>query len=242
MGNPWLKFYPQDWRADEKLRNCSLAARGLWVEMLALMHRSKSYGYLLVNGKPATDAQLAVQVGSLPDEVSELIGQLESEGVFSRDRRGWIYSRRMVRDARKARDSRENGKKGGNPNLCSEKENPTWDNPRDNGEVKAQIPEARKEKEEREEKIMPDKSGDYAFFGQTIKLAPRHLNEWRRVFHTIPDIVAELSTLDEWWQTQPQAKRENWFLATKGMLNKKHQANTAIQQEAAAPPVWDGMP
>lgn len=87
---------------------------------------------------------------------------------------------------------------------------------------------------------MPDKSGDYAFFGQTIKLTPRHLNEWRRLFHTIPDIVAELSTLDEWWQTQP--KRDNWFLATKGMLNKKHQTNTAIRNEAATGAIWDGMP
>jgi hypothetical protein len=93
-----------------------------------------------------------------------------------------------------------------------------------------------------EEELMPDKSGDYAFFGQTIKLAPRHLNEWRRLFHTVPDIEAELSTLDSWWQTQPEAKRENWFLATKGMLNKKHQTNTADEKEAKAAPVWDGMP
>jgi len=94
----------------------------------------------------------------------------------------------------------------------------------------------------KKEESMPDKSGDYAFFGQTIKLAPRHLKEWTRLFHTIPDIVAELSTLDEWWQTQPDEKRGNWFLATKGMLNKKHQTNMAIRNEAAAGPVWDGMP
>lgn len=93
-----------------------------------------------------------------------------------------------------------------------------------------------------EEKIMPDKSGDYAFFGQSIKLTPRHLNEWRRVYHSIPDIEAELSTLDEWWQTQPAEKRSNWFLATKGMLNKKHQQLVADQKLAAASGGWDGMP
>ena len=80
---------------------------------------------------------------------------------------------------------------------------------------------------------MPDKSGDYAFFGQTIKLAPRHLSEWRRLFHTIADVEAELSTLDSWWQTQSEAKRENWFLATKGMLNKKHQTNLAARKAEA---------
>ena len=95
----------------------------------------------------------------------------------------------------------------------------------------------------KEEELMPDKSGDYAFFGQTIKLAPRHLNEWRRLFYTILDLVAELSTLDEWWQTQPQEKRTNWFLATKGMLNKKHQANLAIKKEAEdGEDAWAVMP
>jgi uncharacterized protein YdaU (DUF1376 family) len=94
----------------------------------------------------------------------------------------------------------------------------------------------------KEEKIMPDTSGDYAFFGQTIKLAPRHFSEWKRLFHTIPDIEAELSVLDGWWQQQPEAKRENWFLATKGMLNKKHQSNLAAQREAEADPNAFYMP
>ena len=80
-------------------------------------------------------------------------------------------------------------------------------------------------------KEMPAKAGDFAFFGQTIKLAPRHLNEWRRIFHSIPDIEAELSTLDDWWQAQPADKRGNWFLATKGMLNKRHQENVAARRD-----------
>jgi uncharacterized protein YdaU (DUF1376 family) len=87
------------------------------------------------------------------------------------------------------------------------------------------------DKNKKEEKIMPDKSGDYAFFGQTIKLAPRHLDQWRRLFHSIPDIEAELSTLDDWWQAQPEEKRGNWFLATKGMLNKRHQENLAVRRD-----------
>lgn len=93
-----------------------------------------------------------------------------------------------------------------------------------------------------EEKVMPDKSGAYAFFGQTIKLAPRHLSEWQRLFHTVLDMVAELSTIDDWWQTQPAEKRENWFLATKGMLNKRHQQNLAAKAEAADDSGWAMMP
>ncbi len=95
-----------------------------------------------------------------------------------------------------------------------------------------------------EEKIMPDKSGDYAFFGQTIKLAPRHLNEWKRTFHTILDLEAELSVIDGWWQLESQAeKRSNWFLATKGMLNKRHQQNLATQKAAdSGDDGWAMMP
>ncbi|MGQ2942910.1 MAG: GIY-YIG nuclease family protein [Blastomonas fulva] len=112
-----MKFYPSDWASDEKLRMCSLAARGLWIEMIALMHRSDQYGHLLVGTIAPTDAQLAVLVGASPDQIPGLIGELESVGVFSRTRKGVIYSRRMSRDQRKSDDARTAGSKGGNPKL-----------------------------------------------------------------------------------------------------------------------------
>jgi len=157
MIDPWMKFYPQDWRADEKLRMCSLAARGLWLEMLAIMHRSERYGHLLVNGHVPTDAQLAILVGAPPSEVTALLADLDGAGVFSRSANGAIYSRRMTRDHKKAKKARENGKKGGNPSLGKGKGNPAWDNPRLNGRVKTQIPEARSQIPEEEE---PDGSSN----------------------------------------------------------------------------------
>ena len=33
--NPWMKFYPSDWRSDAALRTVSSAARGLWMDMLS---------------------------------------------------------------------------------------------------------------------------------------------------------------------------------------------------------------
>lgn len=102
---PWMKFYPQDWRADEKLRMCSLAARGLWIEMLAIMHRSERYGNLLIGGLVPTDAQLAVQAGASPDEVSALLLELSNAGVFSRTSSGAIVAETLSgfeQDARPA--------------------------------------------------------------------------------------------------------------------------------------------
>jgi hypothetical protein len=100
--------------------------------------------------------------------------------------------------------------------------------------------EADTETEKKEE--VGGKPPSYAFFGQTIRLTPQHLDRWRRTFHTILDIEAELLSLDGWWQQQPEDKRSNWFHATQAMLNKKHQQTLAAQKDAEAGPIWDGMP
>lgn len=124
---PWMKFYPRDWRADEKLRLCSLAARGLWVELMALMHSSDKYGALLVSGKQPTNDQLALLTGTTAAQVIELIAELERAGVFSRSAKGTIYSRRMVVDDRKVKTARKNGQRGGNPSLRKDGGNPPLD-------------------------------------------------------------------------------------------------------------------
>ena len=59
MKRPWFKFYPSDWRADQALRSCSVAARGLWIECMCIMHEADPYGHLVVNGRPVTDTLLA---------------------------------------------------------------------------------------------------------------------------------------------------------------------------------------
>jgi hypothetical protein len=68
--------------------------------------------------------------------------------------------------------------------------------------------------------------GAYAFAGQTVRLTAAHLAEWRRTYHAIPDIIAELRSIDGWFQQHPE-KRAAWFHSTSGMLNRKHQAMLA---------------
>lgn len=149
---PWMKFFPSDWRSDQALRVCSLAARGLWIEMLCVMHTATPYGHLLINGSPVSDSQLAMLAGTSSNQITALVGELELAGVFSRTSKGVIYSRRMTRDEKKAVLARKNGKAGGNPNLCKTKPNPPPDNPPDNhavnGEDKTQKPDSRVQKEE----------------------------------------------------------------------------------------------
>lgn len=158
MSAPWMKFYPSDWRADPMLRLCSMAARGLWVEMLCIMHEATPYGTLLVNGRRLDKKQLAALVGIPERDCTALLLELEGGGVFSREEDGTIFSRRMRRDAEKALKDKENGKGGGNPRLKAGVNPP--DNPPVKGEVKAQIPEARyqmsEQKEPREAALVDD--------------------------------------------------------------------------------------
>jgi len=121
--HPWFKFFPTDWRADSQLRMCSLAARGLWIELLGIMHEAGERGLLLVNGNPVTTKQVAVIVGCTEAEASHHLQELEAAGVFSRKKNGVIYSRRMERDENLSRKNRENGKKGGLASLGKDKGN-----------------------------------------------------------------------------------------------------------------------
>ncbi len=145
---PWLKFYAADWQSDEELRSCSLAARGLWIEMLALMHKASTYGHLLVSGRAPSVPTLAVLAGASQDQVVELLAELNLAGVYSVTRNGVIYSRRMVRDEKMAATSRKNGSKGGNPSLRKRKGNTGRVNPQDMAGLKPQKPETRGQKTE----------------------------------------------------------------------------------------------
>jgi len=122
---PAFQFYPADWRKDPALSTCSLAARGLWIELICVAHESDAYGVLSINGKPMNIQQIARSVGESPAVVSKLLAELEQSNVFSRDDQGSIYSRRMVKDEH-IRDIRANaGRLGGNPDLLKQKDKQT---------------------------------------------------------------------------------------------------------------------
>jgi hypothetical protein len=137
---PWIKFYPSDWSGDRKLHMCSIGARGLWVEMMCVMHEAEPYGHLVTDGKPVTNRQIAALAGISLSECGRYLMELESAGVYSRTDAKTIFSRRMVRDREKAEKDRNNGKAGGNPKLNNEDKSGV--NPPINGEDKAQRPDA----------------------------------------------------------------------------------------------------
>lgn len=107
---PYLKFFPQAWFGDTALRGCSAAARGLWTDLLMVMHQDgEPYGYLSRGDAPIPDDELAKLCGVSLSHYRRLVAELEARTVFSRDVQGRIYSRKMVRDGQRAREQADHG-------------------------------------------------------------------------------------------------------------------------------------
>lgn len=126
---PYLPWYPGDIQRDSALQSVSLSAFGLWHKMLYYMYGATPYGHLAVNGRVIPDHNLPKLFGCTADEFWPLLTELEEANIFSRTAEGMVYSRRMVRDAKRAETAAVNGKRGGNPKLLH---SPKQDNPQDN--------------------------------------------------------------------------------------------------------------
>ena len=128
MKRPAFQFYPADWRNDAGLKLCSLSARGLWIEMICIMHAAEPYGHLCAAGRPLDTRDLSKLVGESERDVKKWLDELVRNNVCSSEE-GAIISRRMVRDEslreRRAAGGEagsefghlgaEHGKKGGRP-------------------------------------------------------------------------------------------------------------------------------
>jgi len=135
---PWFKFFVRDWQGNPSLRAVSLAARGLWLEMLAIMHEATPFGHLVLNGKPVPTEMLALMVGSARNEVERLLAELESASVFRVNRRGIIHSARMIKERARSEDGRKSARKRWSQGTTAIRE---FDQP--NGSPTAKKPEAR---------------------------------------------------------------------------------------------------
>jgi len=109
---PSFQFYPSDWRTEQGLRLCSMGARGLWIEMMCLMHDGQPYGHLTIDAEAISIADLARLVGEPVPAVKRWVSELRAKKVFSETDDGLIYSRRMVRDE-DVRDRRAAGGSNG---------------------------------------------------------------------------------------------------------------------------------
>lgn len=118
---PAIQFYPNDWRSDVGVQSLSYHDRGVWLEILCLMHGSAQRGKLLLNGKPMPTEVLARLLGLDKQKLEQTISNLLSFGVASiDDETGALMNRRMVKDEEIRQIRKKAGKKGGNPFLLNQ--------------------------------------------------------------------------------------------------------------------------
>jgi hypothetical protein len=110
-----MKFDPERWLNEPRLKWCSRAARSLWIDMIAKMHAATPRGHFVIDGIVPTTAQIAALFGDAENDVAAWLAELEAQGVFSKTPEGVIFSRGMVRDTVELVASQAAGKQGGAP-------------------------------------------------------------------------------------------------------------------------------
>ncbi len=221
-GTIWSKFFWSDWLSDIALRKCSVPARGLWIDLLCVAAQHDPIGYLAVNNEPLSIKDMARISGISEGEAATLLGELERTGVLSRNRKGVIYNRRMVRDHEKSQTNRNNGKLGGNPSLCNSNRNVLSVNPPDKTPViredkphmpESILPELRKKDSCRIASAMPTSIEE----GKTGKQKPR---------------LAYDSDFENFWALYPttrnMSKKEAWDVWRRLSSDDRQLAKTAV--------------
>lgn len=117
-----MQFYVGDWRKDPGVQALGYHDRGVWFEMICLMHESEERGKLLLNGAPMPEDALARLLGLDKQILTTTITTLLTYGVTSRcEETGAIICRRMIRDENLRKVRANAGKQGGNPLLVKQK-------------------------------------------------------------------------------------------------------------------------
>ena len=116
--NPYSTVFWNDIEHDEKLKTCSLAAKGLWLfNMLPAAARSPEYGVVIVGDWPSKLAGdlptvLANVAGQSRDVVEALLDELINSGTASVDEHGRVFNRRMVKERKLSQTRSEAGRLG----------------------------------------------------------------------------------------------------------------------------------
>lgn len=158
MKRPSFQFYPADWRNDAGLKLCSLSARGLWIEMICIMHAAHPYGHLCAAGRPLDTGDLSKLVGESERDVKKWLEELLRNNVCSIEE-GAIVSRRMVRDE-SLREKRAAGGEAGSKfgKLGAEHGNKGGRPKKETGDKKPPLPPHFKQNEEPPFKPPPSSS------------------------------------------------------------------------------------
>lgn len=117
---PYLALYVQDFMTDERLMECSAAATGVYIRIMCMMHKSETYGTILLKQKDKqSDKQIenfALKVAKhLPYElvvIESAISELLTENVLRIDGDS-LVQKRMFEDGQLSQTRSDSGTLGG---------------------------------------------------------------------------------------------------------------------------------
>ena len=113
---PWFKWFPMDYLTDPNVRRTSIFARGLLGDLLSVCYLQKQRGRFVSDDgeRPWSDVDIVTSTGGKDiDKLLEALQELLDKEVLSRDTKGVVYSRRIVRDEEIRSKRVASGKKGG---------------------------------------------------------------------------------------------------------------------------------
>jgi len=173
--------------------------------MRMLCVASANDGYVRINGRGLEVSDIARLAGESPDATVDLLQELDRNGVFSKNRKGVIYSRRMIRDIKTAKKNKKNGAQGGNPGLkvtrSKQTEKTEWDNPPDIPHDKPHKPYANIH--------MPDIDGDGV--ARARDFAGRDLNDPSELLEAVCAIANTSGDTNPNWSVSMECA--NWLRA-----------------------------
>lgn len=108
-GHRWSKFWWQDWLSDSKLRLCDPASRGVWIDLLCLMHDAG--GYLKIDGRRPQPRHIARLLCVRFEQYERCLRTLLEHGVASQTEDGTIYCQRMVKDLGRSETGKANAER-----------------------------------------------------------------------------------------------------------------------------------
>ncbi len=121
---PAFQFYPADWRKSPDVQALSFFDKGIWIEILCLMHESEKRGYLIINGHAMSDEIISNILGLQITEWQRSKDNLISLGVCSVDSKSSaLFSRRMVRDTKSILEYKKLKSKAGKKSAISNNHN-----------------------------------------------------------------------------------------------------------------------
>lgn len=237
MKLPAFQFYPADWRKDPGVQSLSFHDRGVWFEILCLMHESEQRGKLLLNGKPMPDDALARLLGLDKQNLTKTLTTLLEYGVASRDEEGALMNRRMVRDEELRKIRQESGKLGGNPVLVKQNSTKT-----EKGVNQKSTPSSSSSssssisKEEREEARAPDVDFSWseneavqAYRRKFLPEQPLPIGVQDQIAKNVTDPVLWAAALDYWFTNNYRPE------SVGKIISKYHELQKVPMPKAKAP-------